>query len=109
MDALEWVRLSDRANSKPSQLSGGQSQRVAIARAIVKKPEIVLADEPTANLDAENSRNILDTMADLSRNLQTTFLFATHDEKVIRVLRRKIVLNDGRVMEDQVVQPQFAA
>ena len=109
MDALDWVRLSDRANAKPSQLSGGQSQRVAIARAIVKKPEIVLADEPTANLDAENSHNILDTMAGLSRNLQTTFLFATHDEKVIRVLRRKIVLNDGRVMEDQVVQPQFAA
>jgi putative ABC transport system ATP-binding protein len=109
MDALDWVRLSDRANAKPSQLSGGQSQRVAIARAIVKKPEIVLADEPTANLDAENSHNILDTMAGLSRNLKTTFLFATHDEKVIRVLRRKIVLNDGRVMEDQVVQPQFAA
>ena len=109
MDALDWVKLSDRANARPSQLSGGQSQRVAIARAIVKKPEIVLADEPTANLDAENSRNILDTMADLSGNLQTTFLFATHDEKVIRVLRRKIVLNDGRVMDDQVVQPQFAA
>jgi putative ABC transport system ATP-binding protein len=109
MDALDWVKLSDRANARPSQLSGGQSQRVAIARAIVKKPEIVLADEPTANLDAENSRNILDTMADLSGNLQTTFLFATHDEKVIRVLRRKIVLNDGKVIEDQVVQPQFAA
>jgi putative ABC transport system ATP-binding protein len=109
MDALEWVKLSDRAGARPSQLSGGQSQRVAIARAIVKKPEIVLADEPTANLDAENSRNILDTMADLSGNLQTTFLFATHDEKVIRVLRRKIVLNDGKVIEDQVVQPQFAA
>jgi putative ABC transport system ATP-binding protein len=109
MDALEWVKLSDRAGARPSQLSGGQSQRVAIARAIVKKPELVLADEPTANLDAENSRNILDTMADLSGNLQTTFLFATHDEKVIRVLRRKIVLNDGKVIEDQVVQPQFAA
>jgi putative ABC transport system ATP-binding protein len=109
MDALEWVKLSDRAGARPSQLSGGQSQRVAIARAIVKRPEIVLADEPTANLDAENSRNILDTMARLSRDLKTTFLFATHDEKVIRYLRRKIVLSDGRVMEDQVMQPQFAA
>jgi putative ABC transport system ATP-binding protein len=109
MDALEWVKLSERADARPSQLSGGQSQRVAIARAIVKRPEIVLADEPTANLDAENSRNILDTMARLSRDLQTTFLFATHDEKVIRYLRRKIVLSDGRVMEDQVMQPQFAA
>ena len=108
MDALEWVKLSDRASARPSQLSGGQCQRVAIARAIVKRPEIVLADEPTANLDAANSRNILDTMLGLSRDLQTTFVFATHDEKVIRYLRRKIVLNDGKVMEDMLIQPQFA-
>jgi putative ABC transport system ATP-binding protein len=108
MDALEWVKLSDRARSKPSQLSGGQSQRVAIARAIVKRPSVVLADEPTANLDAANSRNILETMAALSRDLQTTFVFATHDEKVIRYLRRKIVLNDGKVVEDRVVEPQYA-
>lgn len=108
MDALEWVKLSDRANARPSQLSGGQCQRVAIARAIVKRPEIVLADEPTANLDAANSHNILDTMAGLSRDLQTTFLFATHDEKVIRYLRRKIVLGDGKVMDDTLIQPQFA-
>lgn len=107
-DALEWVRLADRANSRPAQLSGGQSQRVAIARAIVKRPEIVLADEPTANLDAENSRNILDTMAELSRELLTTFLFATHDDKVIRYLRRKIVLNDGRVVEDSIIQAQLS-
>jgi putative ABC transport system ATP-binding protein len=106
MDALEWVKLSDRARSKPSQLSGGQSQRVAIARAIVKRPAVVLADEPTANLDAANSHNILETMAGLSRDLQTTFVFATHDEKVIRYLRRKIVLNDGKVVEDHVVEPQ---
>jgi len=108
MDALDWVKLADRATSKPPQLSGGQSQRVAIARAIVKRPEIVLADEPTANLDAANSRNILETMASLSRDLQTTFLFATHDDKVIRYLRRKIVLNDGKVVQDAVVEPQFA-
>jgi len=104
MDALEWVRLADRANARPAQLSGGQCQRVAIARAIVKRPEIVLADEPTANLDAVNSRNILDTMQALSRDLQTTFLFATHDEKVIRYLRRKIMLNDGRVTADTVIE-----
>ena len=104
MDALQWVRLADRANSRPSQLSGGQSQRVAIARAIVKRPAIVLADEPTANLDAENSRHVLDTMAALSRDLQTTFIFATHDEKVIRYLRRKIVLRDGVVIEDKVIK-----
>jgi putative ABC transport system ATP-binding protein len=108
MDALEWVRLADRATSRPAQLSGGQSQRVAIARAIVKRPAIVLADEPTANLDASNSRNILDTMATLSRDLHTTFIFATHDEKVIRYLRRKIVLDDGKVVEDSVLEPQVA-
>ena len=92
MDALEWVGLADRAKSKPAQLSGGQSQRVAIARAVVKKPSIILADEPTANLDAENSYHILDTMVNLNQNLETTFIFATHDEKVIRYLRRKITL-----------------
>lgn len=106
MDALEWVKLADRKDSKPAQLSGGESQRVAIARAVVKKPELVLADEPTANLDAENSFNILDTMVDLNRELNTTFLFATHDEKVIRYLRRKIVLVDGRVARDEVVEPR---
>ena len=92
------------------QLSSHSRERrgcAAIARAIVKRPEIVLADEPTANLDAENSRNILDTMANLSRDLQTTFLFATHDEKVIRYLRRKIVLDDGRVVEDTAIQAQL--
>ena len=108
MEALEWVNLADRATSRPAQLSGGQSQRVAIARAIVKRPAIVLADEPTANLDAANSRTVLDTMAALSRDLQTTFVFATHDEKVIRYLRRKIVLTDGKVIEDRVLEPQVA-
>jgi putative ABC transport system ATP-binding protein len=103
-DALEWVGLSDRTKSRPGQLSGGQCQRVAIARAVVKKPEIILADEPTANLDAENSRHILQTMADLNRNLLTTFIFSTHDEKVIRFLRRKITLNDGRVAADEALR-----
>lgn len=101
--ALEWVGLTDRAKSKPAQLSGGESQRVAVARAMVKQPEIVLADEPTANLDAENSHNILKSMERLNHELQTTFIFATHDEKVIQYLRRKIVLVDGKVVEDQKV------
>ena len=101
-DALEWVGLADRARSKPTQLSGGESQRVAIARAVVKRPELVLADEPTANLDAENSHKILQTMVSLNRDLGTTFVFATHDEKVIRYLRRKITLVDGRVANDEV-------
>jgi len=104
MDALEWVGLTDKAHSKPNMLSGGESQRVAIARAIVKKPEILLADEPTANLDAENSHHILRTMKKLNDELKTTFIFATHDEKVMKYLKRKISLRDGCVEKDEVVE-----
>ena len=103
MQALEWVRLTHKVNSRPPQLSGGESQRVAIARSIVKKPEIILADEPTANLDADNSHNILGLMVNLNKDLQTTFLFATHDEKVIGYLKRKISLIDGKVAKDEVI------
>jgi putative ABC transport system ATP-binding protein len=102
LDALEWVGLFDKAKNRPAQLSGGESQRVAIARAMVKKPEIVLADEPTANLDAKNSHNILQTMEQLNKELETTFVFATHDEKVIRYLRRIITLEDGSVADDEI-------
>lgn len=100
MDALEWVGLLDKIKQKPPQLSGGECQRVAIARAMVKRPSLVVADEPTANLDAANSHNILQTMVKLNRDLNTTFLFATHDEKVIGYLKRKIYLKDGRVDQD---------
>ncbi len=103
MDALEWVGLTDKTKSRPAQLSGGECQRVAIARAIVKKPEIVLADEPTANLDAENSHHILQTMTRINKELGTTFVFATHDEKVIGYLRRVIKLLDGKVASDEIV------
>jgi putative ABC transport system ATP-binding protein len=103
MDALEWVGLTDKVKSKPPQLSGGECQRVAIARAMVKKPSLVLADEPTANLDAANSHHILQTMVKLNEELKTTFLFATHDEKVIQYLRRKIYLFDGKVDKDEMV------
>jgi putative ABC transport system ATP-binding protein len=102
-DALEWVGLTDKAKSKPPQLSGGECQRVAVARAMVKKPSLVLADEPTANLDAANSHNILKTMENLNRELNTTFLFATHDDKVINYLRRKIFLIDGKVEKEELV------
>nr|MBF6628390.1 ATP-binding cassette domain-containing protein [Proteiniphilum sp.] len=103
MDALEWVGLTDKVRSKPPQLSGGECQRVAIARAMVKRPSLVLADEPTANLDAANSHHILQTMVKLNEELKTTFLFATHDEKVIGYLRRKIFLLDGKVAKDEWV------
>lgn len=105
MEALEWVGLADRAASRPAELSGGESQRVAIARAIVKQPEIVLADEPTANLDAGNSHHVMKTMVQLNQELKTTFIFATHDEKVIAYLKRKITLLDGRVEKDEVLAP----
>ncbi len=103
LDALEWVDLSDKIKSKPAQLSGGECQRVAIARAMVKKPKIVLADEPTANLDSDNSHHILKTMVKLNEELKTTFLFATHDDKVINYLKRKIILKDGKVTSDNIV------
>ncbi len=106
MDALEWVGLTDKEKSKPPQLSGGECQRVAVARAMVKKPSIVLADEPTANLDAKNSHNILKTMLTLNQELNTSFIFATHDEKVISYLRRKIYLLDGQVEKDFFVDNQ---
>jgi putative ABC transport system ATP-binding protein len=102
MDSLNWVGLTDKVKSKPPQLSGGECQRVAIARAMVKKPSLVLADEPTANLDAANSHNILKTMETLNRELKTTFLFATHDDKVISYLRRKIFLLDGKVDREEI-------
>ncbi|MFH1428432.1 MAG: ABC transporter ATP-binding protein [Candidatus Margulisiibacteriota bacterium] len=104
MEAIEWVGLTDKVNSRPAQLSGGEAQRVSIARAIVKKPELILADEPTANLDAENSHHILNLMVDLNKNLGSTFIFATHDEKVMSYLKRKISLVDGQVAKDEVMK-----
>lgn len=104
MEALEWVGLTDKVKSKPAMLSGGESQRVAIARAMVKKPQIVLADEPTANLDSKNSHHILQTMLKLNQELNTTFIFATHDEKVMQYLRRKISLADGKIVADEMMQ-----
>ena len=100
LQSLEWVGLTDKIKSRPAQLSGGECQRVSIARAMVKKPKLVLADEPTANLDAHNSHNILETMEKLNQELKTTFIFSTHDEKVIQYLRRTIVLKDGQVVSD---------
>lgn len=100
MDALEWVGLTDKIKSRPAMLSGGECQRVAIARSMVKRPEIVLADEPTANLDSQNSHHILQTMKNLNRELNTTFIFATHDEKVMQYLNRIIRLEDGKVVDD---------
>jgi putative ABC transport system ATP-binding protein len=103
LEALKWVGLSDKIKSRPAQLSGGECQRVAIARAMVKKPVLVLADEPTANLDSANSHNILKTMLKLNEELKTSFIFATHDEKVISYLKRIVRLEDGRVVGDEII------
>ncbi len=106
--AIEWVGLTDKTHSRPAQLSGGEGQRVAIARAIVKKPSLVLADEPTANLDAENSHHVMGILAQLNHELSTSFIFATHDEKVMGYLRRILRLEDGRIAKDEAVDnPQF--
>ena len=104
LEALEWVGLTDKIKSRPAQLSGGECQRVAVARAMVKKPHLILADEPTANLDAENSHNILQTMETINKELKTTFIFATHDDKVIQYLRRKVYLDDGKVVNDEIIK-----
>jgi putative ABC transport system ATP-binding protein len=105
MESLEWVGLTDKVSSRPAQLSGGECQRVAIARAMVKRPEILLADEPSANLDAANSHHILQTIKKLNRELRTTCIFATHDEKVMQYLDRIISLKDGEVSLDELRSP----
>jgi putative ABC transport system ATP-binding protein len=101
LEALAWVGLSDKKDSPPSRLSGGQAQRVAIARAIVKRPKLVLADEPTANLDKKTAISIIETMVKLNEELGIAFLFATHDEKVMQYLQRRVYLEDGRLVEDR--------
>ena len=102
MAIVEQVGLMDQIKKKPSELSGGQCQRVAIARALVKEPELVLADEPTANLDKENSHQILELMLNLNKNFDAAFIFSTHDEKVTRFISREITLEDGCVKQDKI-------
>jgi len=97
---FEEVQLSDKMNSRPSELSGGQQQRVAVARALASKPKFVLADEPTANLDTKSASNLLDIMAKLNKEEQITFLFSTHDQRVIERARRVITLVDGKIASD---------
>ncbi|NMM48214.1 ABC transporter ATP-binding protein [Marinigracilibium pacificum] len=107
MEALDSVGLASMANKSPAKLSGGEGQRVAIARAMVKEPDIVLADEPTANLDAKNAHSIIQTMKNLNEEKGTTFIFSTHDEKVMKYLDRIIHLNDGVVENDEVIIKQM--
>tara|TARA_B100002003_G_scaffold144942_1_gene134270 strand:+ start:6520 stop:7230 length:711 start_codon:yes stop_codon:yes gene_type:complete len=101
MSIIEQVGLMPQINKRPSELSGGQCQRVAIARALVKEPRLVLADEPTANLDKENSYQILELMRDLNKKFDAAFIFSTHDEKVTKFVRREVGLEDGYVRWDK--------
>lgn len=100
MDILKQVGLEGRENSLPSKMSGGQQQRVAIARALVKKPSLILADEPTANLDSKTSAEILDLMGELNQKLKVTFLFSTHDLEVMDRARRIVRIKDGIIQSD---------
>ncbi len=98
---LEEVGLADKKDSRPSQLSGGQQQRVAVARALASKPDFVLADEPTANLDSHSAFNLLDIMARLNKEEGITFVFSTHDQRVIERARRVVTLVDGEIVSDE--------
>ena len=99
-ELLKAVDLVDRAHHRPDQLSGGQQQRVAIARALATQPTLILADEPTANLDTPNGRQVMETMTRLNKETGVTFVFATHDPRVINYARRVITLRDGLVAEN---------
>jgi putative ABC transport system ATP-binding protein len=97
---LEAVGLSDRAHHRPDQLSGGQQQRVAVARALATNPKLILADEPTANLDTENGKQVMDIMQKLNKETGVTFVFATHDPRVIKYAKRVVTLRDGLIVEN---------
>ncbi|MBK8502011.1 MAG: ABC transporter ATP-binding protein [Saprospiraceae bacterium] len=99
-ELMEAVGLGDRLHNRPAELSGGQQQRVAVARALAPKPAFVLADEPTANLDSASTANLLDIMARLNREENMTFVFSTHDQRVIDRARRVITIEDGKVLSD---------
>lgn len=103
---LERVGLQDKLNKRPSELSGGQQQRVAVARALASKPDFVLADEPTANLDSSSATALLDLMLELNQQEGTTFIFSTHDQRVMDRAKRIITLVDGAVTEDLSVEKE---
>ena len=108
-EALESVGLSARAHQRPDLLSGGERQRVAVARAIVHRPALVLADEPTANLDTRNATQLIDLMRDLNHSLGLTFIFSTHDQRLLEHTPRIVRLTDGRIISDTHSEPSQGA
>lgn len=106
-DVLELVGLGDRLPHLPNQLSGGQCQRVAVARSLVNQPSLVLADEPTGELDSENSKEIVDLMHDMNHRLGTTFLVVTHDPAVARRTDRILIMGDGRIVREDIIKDPY--
>jgi putative ABC transport system ATP-binding protein len=102
LELLNAVGLSDRINSRPSKMSGGQQQRVAVARALASRPKFVLADEPTANLDSKSATTLLEIMEKLNHDEKITFIFSTHDPRVVKMAHRVITLEDGKVISDDI-------
>jgi putative ABC transport system ATP-binding protein len=100
-ELLKAVGLGEMMDRRPSKLSGGQQQRVAVARALASKPKFVLADEPTANLDSHSTENLLDIMEQLNKEEKITFLFSTHDQRVVNKARRVITIEDGKIISDE--------
>ena len=103
-EILTEVGLADRMESRPNQMSGGQQQRVAVARAMASRPKFIIADEPTANLDSKTTEKLLDIMEELNEKENITFLFSTHDQRVVNKARRVIVLEDGKIVKDEKVR-----
>jgi len=101
MELLDQMGITEKANQRPSELSGGQQQRVAVARALASKPKFILADEPTANLDSKATSNLLDIMAQMNKEEKATFIFSTHDQRVIDKARRVVTLEDGKIVSDK--------
>ncbi|PLX03742.1 MAG: macrolide ABC transporter ATP-binding protein [Marinilabiliales bacterium] len=100
-ELLEAVGIGERIKARPSKLSGGQQQRVAVARALASKPEFILADEPTANLDSTSTTSLLELMSQMNKKYNTTFIFATHDQRVMDKARRIVTIEDGKILSDE--------
>lgn len=101
MEILETVDIADKKDHKPGQLSGGQQQRVAVARALASRPKYIIADEPTANLDSKSTEELLTLMKQMNKKYNTTFVFATHDQRVMDKARRIVTIDDGKVVKDE--------
>lgn len=103
-ELLDAVGIPEKADIRPRQLSGGQQQRVAVARALASRPRFILADEPTANLDTASAENLLSIMEELNKKEETTFIFSTHDQRVMKMARRTVTLEDGKIKSDQIIK-----